>query len=119
MLPLLVQEPAPDRKGKVPPVVDETGELLYSRVNAEVKPPMAIRPHLPSEPPANYPADHLMVLELVVTGKGDVESVRLLTAPKTVNDFMIVSAAKAWLFSPARLNGRPVKYRHRIRFVVP
>lgn len=118
-LPLLVQEPAPDRRAKVPPVVDETGELLYSRVNADVRPPTAIRPHLPSEPPANYPLDHLMVLELVVTGKGDVESVRLLTAPKTVNDFMIVSAAKAWLFSPAKLNGRPVKYRHRIRFVVP
>ena len=119
MLPLLVQEPAPDRRARVPPVVDETGELLYSRVNGDVRPPTAIRPHLPSEPPANYPLDHLMVLELVITGKGDVESVRLLTAPKTVNDFMIVSAAKAWLFSPARLNGRPVKYRHRIRFVVP
>ena len=118
-LPLIVQQPVPDRRGRVPPIVDATGELLYSRVNADVKPPVAIRPHLPSEPPADYPYDHLMVLELVVTAKGDVESVRLLTAPKTVNDFMIVSAAKAWLFSPARLSGRPVKYKHRIRFVVP
>ena len=60
-----------------------------------------------------------MVLELVVSTKGDVESVRLLTVPKTVNDFMIVSAAKAWLFAPAKRNGRPVKYKQRIRFVVP
>jgi len=119
ILPFIVPEVVNDRRMRIPPVIDSTGELLYSRVNAEVRPPTAIRPHLPSEPPANYPLDHLMVLELVITGKGDVESVRLLTAPKTVNDFMIVSAAKAWLFSPARLNGRPVKYRHRIRFVVP
>jgi hypothetical protein len=119
ILPFIVPEVVNDRGLRIPPVIDASGELLYSRVNADVRPPTAIRPHLPSEPPPNYPLDHLMVLELVITGKGDVESVRLLTAPKTVNDFMIVSAAKAWLFSPARLNGRPVKYRHRIRFVVP
>ena len=119
ILPFIARETETERGPKVPPIVDESGELLYSRVNAEVRPPTAIRPHLPSEPPLDYAADHLMVLELVITGKGDVESVRLLTAPKTVNDFMIVSAAKAWLFAPAKLNGRPVKYRHRIRFVVP
>jgi hypothetical protein len=95
------------------------GEVVYSRVNQNVVPPVAIRPHLPSEPPADYRSDHLMVLDLVVTSKGDVESVRLQTDPRTINDYMIVSAAKAWLFAPAKLNGKPVKYRHRIRFVVP
>jgi hypothetical protein len=101
------------------PAPGANGEFVYSRANREVAPPVAIRPHLPSEPPADYVSEHLMVLDLVVTSKGDVESVRLLTAPKTINDFMIVSAAKAWLFAPAKLNGRPVKYKHRIRFIVP
>jgi hypothetical protein len=101
------------------PERDHDGVPVYSRLNGEVRPPIAIRPHLPSEPPAYIPVEHLMVLDLVVTNKGLVESVRLLTDPRTVNDFMIVSAAKAWIFAPATLNGQPVKYRHRIRFAVP
>lgn len=117
-LPLIVREPI-ERHLAVPAAMDANGEFVYSRANREVAPPVAIRPHLPSEPPADYVSDHLMVLDLVVTSKGDVESVRLLTPPKTINDFMIVSAAKAWLFAPAKLNGRPVKYKHRIRFIVP
>jgi hypothetical protein len=92
---------------------------IYSRVNGDVQPPIALRPHLPSEPPAHVPVEHLMVLDLVVTDQGLVESVRLLTDPRTVNDFMMVSAAKAWIFAPAILDGLPVKYRHRIRFAVP
>jgi hypothetical protein len=117
-LPLLGRKPF-DRVSPLPTATDSNGELVFSRANGEVVPPIAIRPHLPSEPPANYPPDHLMVLDLVVTVKGEVESVRLLTVPRTINDFMIVSAAKAWLFAPAKLNGRAVKYKHRIRFVVP
>jgi hypothetical protein len=101
------------------PERDDDGVPVYSRVNGAVRPPIAIRPHLPSEPPAWIPVEHLMVLDLVITNKGLVESVRLLTDPRTVNDFMIVSAAKAWIFAPATLNGQPVKYRHRIRFAVP
>jgi hypothetical protein len=117
-LPHIVREPA-DRRLAVPPMRDASGELVYSRANPDVVPPVAIRPHLPSEPPADYRPDHVMVLDLVITSKGDVDSVRLLTVPRTINDFMIVSAAKAWLFAPAKLNGRTVKYKHRIRFVVP
>jgi hypothetical protein len=98
---------------------DEVSVPVYSRLNGDVRPPIAIRPHLPSEPPAHIPVDHLMVLDLVVADDGVVESVRLLTDPRTVNDFMIVSAAKAWIFAPATLGGQPVKYRHRIRFAVP
>jgi len=98
---------------------DEKKVPIYSRVNRDVQPPIALRPHLPSEPPAHVPVEHLMVLDLVVTDQGRVESVRLLTDPRTVNDFMMVSAAKAWIFAPAILDGLPVKYRHRIRFAVP
>ena len=98
---------------------EEAEAPVYSRLDGGVRPPIAIRPHLPSEPPAHVPVDHLMVLDLVVADDGVVESVRLLTDPRTVNDFMIVSAAKAWIFAPATLDGQPVKYRHRIRFAVP
>jgi hypothetical protein len=117
-LPLLGRQPF-ERVSSLPTATDSNGELVFSRANSDVKPPIAIRPHLPSEPPMDYPPDHLMVLDLVVTPKGEVESVRLMTVPRTINDFMIVSAAKAWLFAPAKLNGRAVKYKHRIRFVVP
>jgi hypothetical protein len=32
---------------------------------------------------------------------------------------MLVSAAKAWIFEPATIEGLPVRYRHRVRISLP
>jgi outer membrane biosynthesis protein TonB len=54
------------------------------------------------------------MVELTITEDGSVERVRMLTAPRNIHEFMILSAAKAWRFSPARIGDRPVRFRHTI-----
>ena len=54
------------------------------------------------------------MLDLVVAADGQVERVRLRTAPRDVDEFMLVSAAKAWRFDPATVHGQPVRFRHSV-----
>ena len=55
-----------------------------------------------------------MRIELLIMPDGTIESVKLLDPPKTVHDWMLLSAAKAWLFHPARKDGVPVRYRKTV-----
>jgi len=50
----------------------------------------------------------------VFDADGRVEHVRLRTPPRDVHEFMLVSAAKAWRFEPATVDGRPVRFRHSV-----
>jgi len=54
------------------------------------------------------------MVELTITEDGLVERVRMLTAPRNIHEFMILSAAKAWRFLSARIGDRPVRFRHTI-----
>jgi outer membrane biosynthesis protein TonB len=51
-------------------------------------------------------------LELTIGANGLVERVKMLSAPRNVHEFMLLSAAKAWRFEPARIDGHPVRFRH-------
>jgi TonB family protein len=85
---------------------------VYSAADADVRPPVAIRPNLPSAPPPGVRRDELTRVEVVITAAGEVESVRLLGGPRQVLDSMMLSAVKTWKFRPAMRNGNPVAYRH-------
>jgi hypothetical protein len=56
--------------------------------------------------------------EILVNERGLVDQVKLVSATH-YHDRMLVSAAKAWKFRPALLEGRPVKYRTLIPIMVP
>jgi hypothetical protein len=58
--------------------------------------------------------EDLTLLDLVISPEGAVEQVRMRTTPRNVREFMLVSAAKAWRFQPATLDGRPVRFRHSV-----
>jgi len=92
---------------------------VYSRDDRFVSPPRAVRPQLPPEPPFDPAVAPPTELELVIGATGLVESAKLQTPPRNVMEFMLVSAAKAWVFQPAELDGRPVTYRHRVRLILP
>jgi hypothetical protein len=99
-----------------------TGEVrprIYSRDDAFVSPPRAVRPQLPSEPPFDPTAAPPTEIELVIDATGVVESAKLRSAPRNITEFMLLSAAKAWVFRPAQLEGRPVTYRYRVRLILP
>lgn len=89
------------------------GDRLYDSLNPDVEPASLVRPRLPSVPETPTPADQLGRLELVIDTTGKVERVRLLqtTAERRYYDAMLLSAAKAWVFAPARRDGVPVRYR--------
>jgi hypothetical protein len=92
---------------------------VYSRDDGFVSAPRPVRPQLPPEPPFDPTVAPPTELELVIGATGLVESAKLTTPPRNVNEFMLVSAAKAWIFQPAELDGRPVVYRHRVRLILP
>ena len=112
----------PGAAAKIPGAADlpaTRDEVIYSASTPDVRPPVGLRPHLPAQPAEDAPAAPRSVIELVVARSGTVESVRLLSKPRTFKDVMLLTAAKSWIFRPATLNGEPVRFRHQVVITVP
>jgi hypothetical protein len=93
------------------PDIEETGERIYSKADKEVTLPLNVYPRIPPEPPGLTAAART-ILELTITADGLVERVKMLSTPRNIHEFMLLSAAKAWRFAPATIAGRPVRFRH-------
>lgn len=93
----------------------------YSAGDDDVVPPVLLRQQLPSpvvEPPSAVP-DDWPYLELVIDRNGAVEQVRLRAKQPAPGQTlyrhrMLLAAAKAWQFEPARRRGAPVRYVMRV-----
>jgi len=88
------------------------GDLLYNAQDPGVIPPKAVYPQLPTAP-STVRSDQT-VIELIVTADGLVERARLRSVPRNVIEIMLLSAAKAWRFQPAQVDGVPVRFLHRV-----
>jgi hypothetical protein len=89
-------------------------DQIYSKSDSEVMPPRQVYPALPAEQPTAPMSRALTVVDLVIAPDGVVERVRLRTPPRDIHEFMLLSAAKAWRFQPALLDGRPVRFLHSV-----
>ncbi len=89
---------------------------VYSSADSGVEPAQLRRPQLPSRPDPDATTGYF---DIIVNERGQVDEVRLISPTRRYYDRMMVAAAKAWMFQPARLNGRPVKYRTRIPIIGP
>jgi hypothetical protein len=87
-------------------------DLLYNAQDPGVIPPKAVYPQLPTAP-STVRSDQT-VIELIVTADGLVERARLRNVPRNVIEIMLLSAAKAWRFQPAQVDGVPVRFLHRV-----
>jgi hypothetical protein len=87
------------------------GDQIYSSADRRVRPPLLLRPQLPSRP---VPGADTGYFDIIVDENGVATAVSLMSPVHHFHDGMLVAAAKAWMFRPALLNGRPVKYRIRI-----
>jgi hypothetical protein len=96
------------------PIETPADSTIYTAASEGVSPPVAIRPQLPTALPPTINAESLSRIELVVDGRGLVESVRLLGRVPSVKDKMFLSVAKAWQFQPALKSGKAVKYRKTV-----
>jgi hypothetical protein len=92
---------------------ERVSDRIYSQSDSQVMVPVSVYPKLPNEPPGPRVAGRTL-LELTIAADGLVERVRMLSAPRNIHEFMLVSAAKAWRFEPARLDGRPVRFRQTL-----
>jgi protein TonB len=111
--PAIAEEPPP-----APPIPED--RTIYDTDAPGLVPPVSVWPKLPSEPPPGVRLEDLPLLELVISKTGEVESVKLLsTRSGSVRTSMMLSAVKAWRFEPATKEGRPVRYRHRLRVTIP
>ena len=94
---------------------------FYSATDTNVVPPVMLRQHLPS--PLLEPGAELQpggpYLELLIDESGAVEQVRLRARePQPGQTWyrhrMLLAAAKAWQFEPARLDQQAVRYLLRV-----
>jgi hypothetical protein len=86
---------------------------IYSSEDEEVEPPVLLRPQMPAEPREDGEPG-ASDLELVIDEHGLVQRARLDAATPSLNDRMIVAAAKAWQFRPATREGHAVPYVLRV-----
>jgi hypothetical protein len=92
-----------------------TAGRIFSSGDPQVTPAVLIRPRLPENPAPDVPEEQIGTLEFVVTETGTVEHVHLVSPANRYQERMLVAAAKTWQFRPATRDGRPVRYRTRIR----
>lgn len=89
-------------------------DVVYSPADGDVRPPVAVQPKLPADPPDGVPREALTRLEVLVSADGEVESARIVAGPRVFLDGMMLSVVKAWRFQPATKDGRPVPYRQQV-----
>jgi hypothetical protein len=106
--------PSPIAPQRPVPRAVPTGRVFQSG-DPQVTPAILIRPHLPENPPPDVPEEQIGTLEFVVAESGAVEHVHLVSPANRYQERMLVAAAKTWQFQPATRDGRPVRFRTRIR----
>jgi len=94
-------------------------DAIYTVTSPLIEPPIGIRPKLARQLPPDFDPTRLGRIELIIGVDGLVESAKLLGPPRTVNDGLFLSVAKAWLFQPALKDGMPVRYRKTIWIASP
>lgn len=102
-----VETTQPTEVPAIEPVLAD--ESIYTAADVDVS-----RPNLrPSQIPWQWPrgVSRTEMLEVVISQRGEVERIKLLSPPRTMVDMMALSAAKTWTFDPALKDGAPVRYR--------
>ena len=92
---------------------------IYNASDRGIVPPIAVRQSLPPFPSnAAIPKQAVGVLEVVIDETGAVEQALIRVALNAAYDRQAVIAARSWLYQPATLNGKPVKFRKAVQINV-
>ena len=85
--------------------------IIYSDNAPDVEPAVLVDPErLPDAVHATNGID-AGNMELIISETGVVSGARFLSPPARMTDVMLLSAAKTWIFQPAKKDGRPVQSR--------
>lgn len=91
---------------------------IYTSTDSGVIPPVVIMQEFPKYPGRVPTGGILGAVEIVIDQTGAVESASMQTPVLSGYDNMVVQAARAWRYQPARVNGQPVRFRKAIRITV-
>jgi hypothetical protein len=100
------------------PVPKAGEEPVFSASDEGVTPPVLLFPRLSTPLQQDEGNDALSTIDLVVSAKGEVESVKLISPVRDYREAMMLSAIKAWRFTPASAEGLRVRYQLRIHISV-
>ena len=113
----------PDAAPGVPPPAGEAARPLriYSVADRDVIQPTVVFQRVPAWPNdlRRFITGSRGRLELVIDESGLVETAVIRQSMNTVYDGLLLAAAKTWRYTPALLQGKPVKYRRLIEIVSP
>ena len=84
-------------------------ESIYTAADVDVSRPSPHPSHIPWQWP--HGVSRTETLEVVISQRGEVERIKLVSPPRRMVDVMALSAAKMWTFDPALKDGAPVRYR--------
>ena len=90
-------------------------DRLYSSVDAGVVSPVVIRQDVPKWSASYRPPSRDGILELTIGLDGRVERATLTQGMAPPYDHDLLEATRNWRYEPARMDGRPVRYRKAIR----
>ena len=90
---------------------------VYTAEDTGVVPPMAINQTLPSFRGLS-PVQRIGRIEIVIDETGAVETAFMTASVTATYDKMAVAAARNWHYTPATVNGQPVKFRKVVQITV-
>ena len=111
--PPVVAVPAPVALAAMPP----SPPRIYGGDDPNVVPPISINQTLPSFRGAS-PVQRVGRIEVIIDETGAVESAVMNVSVTSAYDKLAVAAARAWRYTPATVNGAPVKFRKVVQITV-
>src|SRR5262249_15927391 len=109
--PVAVVQAAP------PPPVVASAPRIYTAEDRTVVPPGIIHQALPSFRGV-APVERVARLAVVIDELGNVESAVMVQSVNSTYDKAAVARARTWRYSPAHINGVPVKFRKLVQITV-
>jgi len=92
-------------------------KAVYTAEDRDVLPPVAVVQRVPKYP-ANVTRPLQGVVQFVIDENGVVQTPTMPVSIDMSYDGMVISAAKKWQYTPATLDGKPVKYMKRLTISV-
>jgi TonB family protein len=90
---------------------------VYSGDDRNVIPPNVINQTLPVFQGAVF-APRYGMLEVLISETGEIESAVMTQSVTVAYDRLAIAAARKWRYTPATVNGVPVKYRKAVQISV-
>ena len=109
----MIAPPAP----KVEPKPVRVVKPVYTIDDRDVIAPVAVQQRVPKYP-ANVSKPLVGVLEFVVDESGVVQAPTMPMSIDSTYDEMVIAAAKKWVYQPATVDGKPVKFIKRLTISV-